>query len=84
MQHPEFHSIPKIGLEYLLMIEAREPEWEPHAEYGVRSPGQWVRQYSDQRFALDLHHHRMLHLEHTVPLDTTIEELKYLIDELTA
>ena len=37
-QHPEFVSIPKPGLEYLLMLYPREPDWEPSSAATTSPP----------------------------------------------
>lgn len=64
-------SHPVEGLQYLLMLRTAPKE----TAYGVTGPGQWVREFDDQRFALDLRNRDMLSSRSTIPLDITVEEM---------
>lgn len=78
-QEPNFPSVPKLHLEYVLALAPVDPRGDGFGDYLTVGPGQWVRQYPDQRFALDLHEHGLLGYGHSVPIDTTIEELSLLL-----
>ncbi len=77
---PSLPTIPIEGLEYILMLEPFILDHGPTGDYLVSGPAQWVRQYSDQRFALDVHEHGLLNRQHhNIPLDTDITEIRSAI-----
>lgn len=80
-QEPNFPSVPKLHLEYVLALEPVDPRGDGFGDYLLVGPGQWVRQYPDQRFALDLHEYGLLGYGHSIPTDTTVDELTLLVRE---
>lgn len=77
---PMLPSHPKDGLQYILMM------WTAKTESGdlraVVGPAQWVREFDDQRFTIDVHELALLTGDSTVPLDITVEEMKRELQRL--
>lgn len=70
---PALPTHPKDGLQYLMMLTT----WKIDGKtLYVTGPAQWVREFEDQRFALDVHVLEQLSSGSTVPLDTTVDEMQ--------
>lgn len=77
---PDVPTQPKAGLQYLLMLSMR-PELGPTRF--VTGPAQWVREFDDQRFAIDVHNPGFwLRDGSTVPLDVSIDEMKWELAQI--
>lgn len=69
---PTLPTHPKEGLQYLMMLTTSAIDGTTRY---VTGPAQWVREFDDQRFAIDLYEFEQIIPGSIIPLDISVEEM---------